>query len=134
MTQRPPLLEQVERFEQASAELRDAIREAHSATKALNQACKEADAHCRNIIDAASIGVQHRIDEAMKAGLAHYAQDLERAIKEGADRVNKRFDQIANTLMFGNSQGRGDNVFEQIIKKSIVDADTSRRDKSRRRK
>jgi hypothetical protein len=105
MTQRPSLLEQVERFEAAAQELRAMISETHSATKALRQAVREAHEVRKQIEEAARVAVEERISAEIQTGLDEYRASLDLALVSSTEAMHKRFDTLTNILMTGDVKG-----------------------------
>lgn len=106
----PTMLEQLL---QAMEQCKTVIREAHEATSDLKQTIKE----------AREVGRQLQRDEFepwLGGEVKKQAADLAEGFKEVAevysDRLMRRFDRLANLLMYGNEQGRGESLEPQIRK------------------
>jgi hypothetical protein len=106
----PTMLEQLL---QAMEQTKTVIRQAHEATSDLKQATKE----------AREVGRQLQHDEFepwLHGEVQTQAETLAEGFKEVAevysDRIMKRFDRLANLLMYGNEQGRGDGLEPKIRK------------------
>jgi membrane protein involved in colicin uptake len=105
-------------LESATAEAREATRDAHSATKAMRQAERDARVAIAELEAAAVKAVEERMAEAVKAGLEKYAETLKKATGDGYDHVMHQFDRLMNIAMYGNEQGKGENIFDELRKRA----------------
>lgn len=92
--------------------LREATREANGVVKDLERVIREGRQLVKEIDAAASKAVEARIGEAIKEGLDEYRGTVRRAMDEAVVHIDKRFDEYANILMYGNKQGRGESLQE----------------------
>jgi chromosome segregation ATPase len=110
----PDLEAVISRLEEAAEEARAATREANSAAKALRQAERDARATIADLEKAAIKTVEDRIREAIRTGLDAYVTTVREATSEGYDHVMAQFDRLMRIAMYGNEQGRGENIFDRL--------------------
>lgn len=108
-------LEQViARLEQATAEAREATREVHSAVKAARGAEKD----LTDLLARVGADIPNKVNEtigvAIEDGLVKYAEGLKDAITKGRAAVQDSFDRITKTCLYGNEQGRGISILDEI--------------------
>jgi len=104
----------IARLEQATADARAATREAHEATQAWRQAEKDARRVLAEVQAASKKRVDDLIGEAIAEGLAGYADTIQQATKQAHDHVQDQFDKLMNSCLYGNTQGRGVNIFDEM--------------------
>lgn len=104
----------IARLEQATADAQEATREAHSATKAVRQAERDIRATMAELNKAAGVAVEERMGEAIAAGLEEYKDTIKQVTKEAHDHVSDVMFKLANLCMYGNEQGRGPNIFDEL--------------------
>ena len=79
--------------------LKEATREAHEALQDLRAVVKEAKAIKGTLRDEAIEALANGVRDIVAAGLGSYAKMITGAIDDAVDRVNKRFDTLADVLM-----------------------------------
>lgn len=110
----------VEKAHAANEALREATREAHSTIKALRQAEKDAKVAADYVAKVLVEKSEDLIGEKVRTGLEMFKADLDEAMRRGEAAVLKRFDTIANELLYdGGRQPKGLTVFEEIAKRNI---------------
>ncbi len=94
------------------------LREARGMVKDLRQATLDARTAKNELYeaiqDAANAVVDKMIGRAVSDGLDGYRQELREAMAAGVAKVLTEFDNIANLLMTGNTQGRGESLADLV--------------------
>lgn len=104
----------IEHLERATADAREATRETHSAIKALRQAERDARATARELQEDLGKTMGDQIEQLVERGLVDLRETITTTCETAADKVEALFDQTANVLLFGNAQGRGENMLDRI--------------------
>lgn len=110
----PRLETLIERLEAATADVRLAITEAHSVIKTLREVERDGRALIVDIELAAHVQTADRLNDAVTAGLAALQGSYQKALDYQMERVKKVFDESMNVCLYGNKQGRGVNVFDEL--------------------
>jgi hypothetical protein len=109
----------ITRLEQAAEDARAATREANEAQQALRRAERDA----RDTITAIRAEVVKTIDERMgelvATELDRYRKQLHRAAHDGYANVRDQFDRMVNICQYGNEQGRGRNIFDEMRDRAL---------------
>lgn len=101
MTALRNLEERISKLELAAEEIREATREAHSATKALRQAEKGVrDLLAQGVTDL----VHEAIGSAVNSGLVDLGAQFRRAQDDAFDRVGAAFEELARIYLTGNGK------------------------------
>jgi hypothetical protein len=106
-------LENLERMERATAELRDTVREAHAARKDLEaerRRVTEAVAEARDLVDT-------ELGKLIPAELEKIGPQLTENAQAIYDRVSSEATRLMNISIYGNDEGTGEAIFEAIEKK-----------------
>jgi hypothetical protein len=115
----PDLEATITRLEQAAADARTATREANEAQQALRRAERDA----RDTITAIRAEVAKTLEERMSGMVAteldRYRKELHRAAHDGYANVRDQFDRMANICQYGNEQGRGRNIFDEMRDRAL---------------
>lgn len=93
----------VDNLEPEAAALRSLIYSAHTATKDLRAALREAQELLGKTIEKA---MEEVIDETIVKGLDAYADTIRRAQAEAVDRVFREFDKLADELLGTSTKHR----------------------------
>lgn len=122
----PSILEQnIARFEAAAVELRAVIRAAHTATKEARDAARDLRAAISEAVDererlaeavqaACNENIEARLQAAVDEAIDTLGAETQRATKNAQDRVIKVFRQLENTLLTGQTDGRGLHLADAI--------------------
>jgi len=101
-------------------ELRAATREAHEVMGDLARTMKQAEKLLADIEgkipDLISVQMDEVIGEAVRIGLEHYSEVIQKAIEDSTDAVYYRFDTILSILMGTDATGkkRGESVPQML--------------------
>jgi hypothetical protein len=104
----------IERLEQATADARAATRETHEAIKAMREVRKEAQATLNELRAAAHAQVMDLIEDAVRKGLESYSETIRVQTKTAHDTVMRGFQKLINVCIYGNEQGRGVSLFDEM--------------------
>jgi hypothetical protein len=108
-------LEQViERLEAVTEEAREMARELHSAIKAARSAERDLDTAMKRCGEEIPRLVNEHMAETMKEGLESWERAVHAAIEKSIDRVRTLFDQQMNMALYGNAQGRGPSILDEL--------------------
>jgi hypothetical protein len=102
------------RLDEATAEARDATRELHSALKTARQMHRELDELARRCQDQVPGLVDKTMGTIIARELTHYTEVMQEECEAAAGRISDMFDRHMNLCLYGNAQGRGENVFEKL--------------------
>jgi Sec-independent protein translocase protein TatA len=127
MTGIPDLAALIDRLETATEEAREATRDAHSALKEMRKASRELRAEVADAEFAAAKAARQAIDEAVSAqvdeALEEYKATVQAAIGTSSRKVRDTMERLANVCMYGNEQGRGIYVFEELRERAMLARD-----------
>lgn len=108
----------IERYEAKCAELRDVERDVNATLKEgrrllrdLERATAEFDA---KLADLAGERLGQTLKELIDPQFAIITEELLAGVKETRAKVDRDVHEWANFCMYGNRQGRGPNIFEQL--------------------
>jgi chromosome segregation ATPase len=104
----------IERLRAATEEAREATREAHSAIKALRRAEHDLDAAIQRCREEIPRLVDEHMAGAMKDGLDAWGASTREAMARSTERVRLNVERHANLCLYGNEQGRGVSILEEI--------------------
>lgn len=104
----------IARLEEAIAECRAVTSEAHSTIKALRAAERDGRAVVDAITQAAEVAVEERVGETIAEAIKAIEASSRDAMRRHADEIQDTIRKIGNLCMYGNVQGRGPNIFEQM--------------------
>lgn len=114
MTGLGDLEETIARLEAAAADGRAVTSELHSAIKAARGAERDLDAAVKRCREEIVAGVDEAMADAMAGGLEAWGKASQEAMAKSVERVQKVFDQHANLCIYGNTQGRGVSIFDEV--------------------
>ena len=109
-----------DQFASEADELRAATREAHEVMGDLARTMKQAEKLLADIQsqipDLISVQMDEVIGEAVRIGLEHYSEVIQKAIEDSTDAVYNRFDTILSILMGTDANGkkRGESVPQML--------------------
>lgn len=87
------------------------VRELHEATADLRALIKEARRATGEDVEKA---VSDAIDENLRAQVTKLGETVESTMSEMIDKIQTNFREYANRCMYGNPQGIGPNIFEEM--------------------
>lgn len=95
--------------------LRELISEANGVTKDLQRAVRDAREAGEEVATLLRTSAAELIDAAVKVGLEELGQHTLEAMDKAVIKVGKQFDALTNILLYGNAQGRGENVVDAAL-------------------
>ena len=114
------LLQQIEKFEAAQASLKQATREANSTLKALRDERRAVEALLKEVQTAASKRAEELIVESTLPELKEFHTQLSEHQREMFEKIQKSFTEHMNLILYGNKNGRGKSVFQDIEHKLVA--------------
>lgn len=116
-------LEQAEKFledlKAANSECKETIREAHETLKSMKLFLKDMDQHRAAYEDMAKNAVDHELSQHVERGLKELNEAVAKSIEETSTAIHKRFDELTNTLLYGNKKGLGPSILVDLVKNRL---------------
>lgn len=100
----------------ASMDARQLLGEVRGAMKDMRHLLAESAAERKRLGEAVKAAVDKDVGELITAELDKLAERTKEAIREGEDRIHKRFDRIGDILLTGDAQGDGPNLIAAAAK------------------
>lgn len=97
-------------------ELREATREAHAALKDIKQASRELASERQRLAELVASLTSTRVEQLVGATLDGMQGELVKRAHDLYDTLSKEATLMMNVALYGNRQGRGDSVFDQVRK------------------
>ena len=113
--------ERLEQTIQVVEQLEAALHEGRALLKDLKYERKQAEKLKADLQDLVKkvieTNLQEALDAAVETEMKNLVAGIHQAQEEGVDTIVSRFDEVANMLMYGNAQGRGDNLLVELARK-----------------
>lgn len=107
----------IDRLGEASLEAKQLVSELHGATKDARQAIRELQqARIEHQLWIKGV-MAEELGEMVKAEIASVNNTVINTKKEIEEKLFQTFEDLSNTLIYGNKQGRGPSIFEQLTAK-----------------
>jgi hypothetical protein len=98
--------------------LENLLHEGRALLKDLRKEIKTAENIKQELQAAALVAINDRVEDILEQLLeekmAHVVKEVGLAQDEAVKKVIDSFDEISNVLMYGNAQGRGENLFDRL--------------------
>lgn len=107
--------------EEDLAAIKAATREMHEAIADGRRLLKSLKHEEAQLILVSRTVFEERMEEEVKACLDNYQANMAKQIENATEAVYARFDTISNMLLYGNKQGRGENILETAAAKRAAE-------------
>lgn len=109
----PPL---IDRLGAAALECKQLLSDVHAATKDMRQATRELDEKKREVKQFIEDEIRRFTDERVRAEIQELSDSLPKFRDAIIEAFGKLFDEMTNIYVYGNSEGDGNTIFEDMRK------------------
>lgn len=100
----------IDQLSAASAEAKELLREVHGAVKDMRAVLAESAAERKRLDESVRAAVEAEVEEHVEAVLKNLGDKTKETIAAAEKGIYRRFDQISNLLLHGDTKGTGPNI------------------------